>query len=81
MTPHLNCLIEMRGHNICFDAELTKIIPDYTPSYLELWIKWQLYVSQQVLHNLRNILGEFKWVWVPKFKFKSQDVHGYSKKF
>ena len=32
MTPHLNCLIEtvqMRGHNICFYVELTKIIPNY----------------------------------------------------
>ena len=32
MTPHLNCLIEtvqMRGHNICFYAELTKIISNY----------------------------------------------------
>ena len=32
MTPHLNRLIEtvqMRGHNICFHAELTKIIPNY----------------------------------------------------
>ena len=32
VTPHLNRLIEtvqMRGHNICFYAELTKIIPNY----------------------------------------------------
>ena len=32
VTPHLNCLVEtvqMRGHNICFCAELTKIIPYY----------------------------------------------------
>ena len=32
VTPHLNRLIEtvqMRGHNICFDAELTKIIFNY----------------------------------------------------
>ena len=32
MTPHLNRLlktVQMRGHNIYFDAELTKIIPDY----------------------------------------------------
>ena len=32
MAPHLNRLIEtvqMRGHNICFDAELTKITPNY----------------------------------------------------
>ena len=31
-TPHLNRLIktvQMRGHNICFYAELTKIIPNY----------------------------------------------------
>ena len=32
MTPHLNRLVEtvqMRGHSICFYAELTKIIPNY----------------------------------------------------
>ena len=33
VTPHLNrCLVEtvqMRGHNICFYAELTKHIPNY----------------------------------------------------
>ena len=32
VTPHLNHLVEMvqiRGHNICFFAELTKIIPYY----------------------------------------------------
>ena len=32
VTPHLNRLIEtvqMRGHNIWFHAELTKIIPNY----------------------------------------------------
>ena len=32
VTPHLNRLVEtvqIRGHNICFCAELTKIIPDY----------------------------------------------------
>ena len=31
VTPHLNCLktVQTRDHNICFDAELTKIIPDY----------------------------------------------------
>ena len=32
MTPYLNHLIEtvqIRGHNICFYAELTKIIPNY----------------------------------------------------
>ena len=32
MTPHLNRLIEtvqMRGHNICFYAEFTKIILNY----------------------------------------------------
>ena len=32
VTPHLNRLIEtiqMRGHNIYFYAELTKIIPNY----------------------------------------------------
>ena len=32
VTPHLNCLVEtvqMRGHNICFNAELTEIILNY----------------------------------------------------
>ena len=32
VTPHLNRLVEtvqMRGHNICFYAELTKTIPNY----------------------------------------------------
>ena len=32
MTPHLNRLgetVQIRGHNICFYAELTKIIPNY----------------------------------------------------
>ena len=32
VTPHLNRLVEtvqMRGHNIYFGAELTKIIPNY----------------------------------------------------
>ena len=32
VTPHLNCLnktVQMRGHNICLYAELTKIIPNF----------------------------------------------------
>ena len=32
MTPHQNHLsetVQMRGHNICFYAEVTKIIPNY----------------------------------------------------
>ena len=32
VTPHLNCLtetVQMRGHNICFYAELTKFSPNY----------------------------------------------------
>ena len=39
VTPHLNRLVktvQMRGHNICFYEELTKLIPNYhqnTPSY------------------------------------------------
>ena len=42
VTPHLNHLdktVQMRGHNICFYAELTKIIPNYHQirSYLELY--------------------------------------------
>ena len=42
VTPHLNGLdetVQMRGHNIYFYEELTKIIPNYhknTPSYLWL---------------------------------------------
>ena len=31
VTPHLNCLeemVQMRGHNVCFYAEITKIIPN-----------------------------------------------------
>ena len=42
VTPHLNHLIEtvqMRGHNIWFQSEIRKIIPQllsHTPSYLEL---------------------------------------------
>ena len=35
MTPHYNCLGEMRGNNVCFDRKIWKIIP-VTPSYLEL---------------------------------------------
>ena len=40
MTPHLKCLIEtvqMRGHNICFNAELTKLnkLSPNTPFYLK----------------------------------------------
>ena len=32
VTPYLNCLentVQMRGHNVCIYAELTKIIPKY----------------------------------------------------
>ena len=29
VTPHLNCLVQMRGHNLGFYAELTEIIPNY----------------------------------------------------
>ena len=32
VTPHLNRLtetVQMRGHNLCFNSELTKIIPNY----------------------------------------------------
>ena len=32
VTPHLNCLyemVQMKGHNVCFYAELTTIIPHY----------------------------------------------------
>ena len=28
-TPHLNEMVQMRGHNICFYAKLTKSIPNY----------------------------------------------------
>ena len=44
-TPHLNRLdetVQMRGHNICFYLELTKIIPQNlssnTPSYPRLML-------------------------------------------
>ena len=42
VTPHLNRLdktVQMRGHNIWFQREIRKIIPQLssnTPSYLEL---------------------------------------------
>ena len=39
MTPHLNRLVktvQMRGHNICFSAELTKIISKYSPLFRAL---------------------------------------------
>ena len=40
VTPHLNCLdetVQMRGHNVCLRAEITKNIPIIKyPSYLEL---------------------------------------------
>ena len=38
VTPHLNRLIEtvqMRGHNICFYAVLTKIFPHYSPTSIK----------------------------------------------
>ena len=43
MIPHLNRLVktgQMRGHNICFYAELTKVIPNdhQVLSYLKLFI-------------------------------------------
>ena len=47
VTPHLNCLnkmVQMRGHNVCFYAELTYIISSYhqnTPSYLELCLNYE----------------------------------------
>ena len=37
VNPHLNWLVEtvqMRGHNICFYTELTKIIPNYHQIFL-----------------------------------------------
>ena len=43
VNPHLNRLgktVQMRGHNICFYAELAKKFPELspnTPSYIELW--------------------------------------------
>ena len=48
VTPHLNHLIEMvqmRGHNICFYAELTKNYPKLSPKLLE------------TLKDNRNYLG------------------------
>ena len=46
MTPHLNCLnetVQMRGHNICFYAELTKSFPIY--HQLELCIILYFYLA------------------------------------
>ena len=46
MTPHLKHLvkaIQMKGHNICFYAELTKnysSLSSNIPSYLELYYKY-----------------------------------------
>ena len=40
VTPHLNRLdeaVQMRGHNICFYAELTKIIPNYHQTLPLIW--------------------------------------------
>ena len=40
VTPHLNCLIEtvqMSGHNLCFYAGLTKIIPYYHQILPFIW--------------------------------------------
>ena len=40
MTPHLNRLVEtvqLSGHDICFYAELTKIIPNYPKILLLIW--------------------------------------------
>ena len=40
MTPHLNRLVEtvqMKGHNICFYAELTIIIPNYHQILPLIW--------------------------------------------
>ena len=50
VTPHLNRLdetVQMRGHNICFYAELTKIIPN-TPSNLEP-CNWQTFITRSPL--------------------------------
>ena len=54
MTPHLNRLIEtvqMKGHNICFYAELTKIIPNYHKILPLVWssdmIMWVLVIQSQ----------------------------------
>ena len=40
VTSHLNHLVEMvqmRGHNICFYAKLTKIIPNYYQIFLLIY--------------------------------------------
>ena len=64
VTPYLNCIIEtfqIRGHNKCFYAELTKINPNYQqilpPSYLELWKLCQIMVSVQMLGNTILIIS------------------------
>ena len=40
VTPHLNHLdetVQMRGHNICFNAEVAKIIPNYHQLLPLIW--------------------------------------------
>ena len=68
MTHHLNRLIkavQMRGHNIGFYAELTKIIPNYhqaqqcTLSYLEFWYT-QILIEYEMMDGWHLNLGSFQ---------------------
>ena len=62
-TPHLNRLVEtvqMRGHNVCFHAELTKIIPNYQKKILPLILSSESCLEVSVPPALRgkNLLSE-----------------------
>ena len=55
VTPHLKRLVktvQMRGHNICLNAELTKIIPNYHQilPYLDLWFLLSKIESEVTTH-------------------------------
>ena len=61
MTRHLsylNEMVQMRGHNICFFAELTKIIPKYQYSLPRtlLVIHYTLHISMHICNSLFSLL-------------------------
>ena len=63
MTPHLNRLVEtvqMRGHNICFYTEVTKIISNYHQilPYLEL-CHHRIFTAPDKKEYLRITLRQF----------------------
>ena len=70
VTPHLNRLIEtfqMRGHNICYYAELTKIITNYhqiSPRY-SLLTTALAYVPH--FSNRQELRGMLQLVCMQKF--------------